>query len=483
MSSMGDPSNPRSWKNTLFVVVVMLVVVVGALVAVSLVGFDEDPEDPWADEWSPKVRPFVRYVEKERDLEFLHPVHVEFLSEEEFTDDVTAEEEDLDEEDREQLEQAVSFLRALGMIEGELDLFKASNDLRGSATLAYYNHEDKRIRIRGKKLTPAVEVTLVHELTHALQDQRFDLEGRYHDYEVDEDEAGETAYDALVEGDAERIASAYEDSLSAREKEQLADERKREGNTFDERAKDVPEVMRTMIGAPYALGEAMLALAIEKGGNDEVDDLFRAPPTTEEHLFDPWTLIEDGDGGASVDEIELPDGAEEFDSGEFGAIGWYIMLAERMPVLRALDAVDGWAGDEYVAYESDERTCVRARYRAETAGDLTEMRSALRTWVSALPGAPASVTAEEGETLLFESCDPGTKAKVGRSASREALTLAVNRTYFGVLMLRSSVPVDASRCAANRAVHELSAAQMNSATYLNSPAAGARLRAMVQRCL
>ena len=36
-------------------------------------------------------------------------------------------------------------------------------------------------RVRGTELTPAVESTLVHELTHALQDQNFDLGKRFED--------------------------------------------------------------------------------------------------------------------------------------------------------------------------------------------------------------------------------------------------------------------------------------------------------------
>ena len=39
--------------------------------------------------------------------------------------------------------------------------------------LAYYSFRTKQITVRGRTLTPSVKATLVHELTHVLQDQHF----------------------------------------------------------------------------------------------------------------------------------------------------------------------------------------------------------------------------------------------------------------------------------------------------------------------
>ena len=51
-----------------------------------------------------------------------------------------------------------------------------------------------------------------------------------------------------------------------------------------------------MMAAPYDLGQALLAVAIQQGGDGAVDDLFRSPPTTEEQQLDPWTLLADHQG-------------------------------------------------------------------------------------------------------------------------------------------------------------------------------------------
>ena len=75
--------------------------------------------------------------------------------------------------DHRDIRRYTSLLRALGLVTGKVDLLGATNEANGAGTLAYYSFEDKQITIRGQRLTPAVRSTLVHELTHALQDQHF----------------------------------------------------------------------------------------------------------------------------------------------------------------------------------------------------------------------------------------------------------------------------------------------------------------------
>ena len=65
----------------------------------------------------------------------------------------------------------------------------------------------------------------------------------------------------------------------------------------------------------------MLRLAIQLDGNDSVDRLFRNPPSTEEHLLDPWTLIEDDQDAIEVPKPKLEKGDDEFDHDDFGALG------------------------------------------------------------------------------------------------------------------------------------------------------------------
>jgi len=460
-----DPPPPprrRWWPYAVLASAVTATGVVGVL----WVSRDEGPKGPpHPSAWDARVQEYVAAVEQERGLTFKHPVYVDFLSPKAFKEKVTADEEDLTDEDREDLEQATGLMRALGLVEGDVDLFKESNKVQGAGVIGYYSYDDERIRIRGTELTPAVTSTLVHELTHVLQDQHFDLGKRFEDLDKDEDSAAADGFRALVEGDARRIEKAWREGLPEAERAALDKGQDKQAKGFEAEAAGTPQVLTTLMAAPYELGEAVLAVAIQQGGERAVDDLFRSPPSTEEQQLDPWTLIADHQGYLTVPSPELGDGEEKFgDGGTFGAVGLFLMLAERLPAEQALTAVDGWGGDSYVAFERDGVSCVRIDYRGDTPEDLGQMQTALQGWAAKLPKGPATVS-RDGITVSFESCDPGKNAaKVATGKSMDALALALSRTYLSATLVKSGFDVPTGRCAADRLVREFSLAELNGPT-------------------
>ena len=218
------------------------------------------------------------------------------------------------------------------------------------------------------------------------------------------------------------------------------------------------------MAAPYEFGEAMLRVAVAERGDTAVDGLFRVPPTTEEHQLDPWTLVQDRQAPLPVRKPRLMPGDESIDDGPFGAIGWLIVLGERLPAKQALAAADGWGGDSYVAFERDGTTCVRINYRGDTPQDLREMDAALNAWVAESPAGSSNVERKAQATLVkFESCDPGTtapqKAAVGGAA--DAVRLALGRTYLSATLLKSGLSQDVARCGAERLVLAFTTAELN----------------------
>lgn len=440
----------------------LLMLAAAGATGVVLLGDDQDGADDRG--WAAEVLPFVEFVEKERGLEFERPIEVELLAEDDFRREVTAERSELTDEEREDIEQTTGVLQAVGLLDSDVDLFESVNDLMGAGVVGFYSDDDQRIRLRGATLTPASEVTLVHELTHALQDQHFDIGARGDELEESERSAEAAAFRALVEGDASRVETAYRQSLSTEERSELAKEESEQGDAYREDARDVPKIMATMLAAPYALGEAMLGLAVTMDGNERVDELFRDPPTTDEHLYDPWTLLQDGDRAAEVDEPELVAGEERFDAGPFGALMWYLVLAERVPAIRAMDATDGWAGDSFVAFTREDETCVRASFRGDNARDGRQMRSALRSWIAGSPGSWAAV-AGEGANAEFESCASDTSADVGTDSSDTALQLALARTLVATGALAGSGDEDLARCYADHVVHRFTPEQLTDPSF------------------
>lgn len=435
------------------------------------------PDHP--DEWDPRVLEYVDFVEKERGLDFEHPVYVDFLSEKAFQEEVTSDASDLAEDELAEIEQTAGLMRAIGLLDPGVDLFAAVNDLMAGGVIGLYDPEDERIRMRGTELTPDVRSTLVHELTHALQDQHFDLEEKAEEHEEDDDTSAAAVWSALLEGDADRIENAWAASLPAAERKAVEKAQAAASESALEQIADVPPFLTTLLGSPYALGAGLVGLTLELDGKDAVDGLFESPPTSEEGLVDPWTATE-RQAAWPVDEPDVPDGTERIEAGTFGAPSLLFMLAERISPRTALVATDGWGGDQYVAYEQDDRTCVRLDYVGDSRRDVVELTSALRTWIARGPRGAASVTTE-GDGLRLQACESEARPRPGTGGSETALQLVALRTQLAQELLSSDTPKEFSRCYSDVVVREFTVEELT--TEKSSPGFQRRIEKLAPRCL
>ena len=307
MSNLGVPADERPVPLWAILLVLVLILTGGGFLARTLLDDGKD-EVSYPANWDPRVLPFAKIAEKQRGLTFRHPVTVRFLPAEKFKKGVTTDEKELDKEDRKEIEQFTGMLRALGLIKGDLDLFDSVNEASGAGTLAYYSFEDKRITIRGEKITPAMRSTMVHELTHVLQDQHFDIGAMQKKLEKSKDDDSDeeaTVLDALIEGDADRVETSYRQSLTAKQRKALDSSKQGQSEEVDKTYKKIPKIILTMMTSPYTLGEAMVQAAAADGGNSAVDALFRKTPPNESALLDPLKgLTERGD---TVD-VDAPEG-------------------------------------------------------------------------------------------------------------------------------------------------------------------------------
>jgi hypothetical protein len=498
MSDLGEPpvTLPPTTTDTrssseiplwLVVGLVLVMVIGGGLVAWVLLHQESDKQagPTYPKTWDPRIAPYVKVVEKQRGLTFLHPVAVRFLTGDSFEKEVTRDEGKLDAKERKEIQQFTGLMRAIGLIAGDVDLFAAFNQAHGSGTLAFYSFEDQRITVRGTQLVPGARATLVHELTHALEDQRFGLGKRYDELrksKADSAATEQSILDGISEGDASRIADLYKASLPAKQRRAVENGEQKDADQANAALKQVPKVVLTIISSPYTLGEALVATVAADGGNAAVDRLLRDSPTHESVLLDPFRQVLGTAGSGTVAKPALDDGEKKFDAGEFGAPQWYLMLAERMPLQAALAAADGWGADSYVAFDRGGTTCVRANYAGRTARDTTTMYAALRRWVSRSPGSTAKVSNDAG-AVQFESCDPGTSAKGGRDASIDALTLATTRNFIGAALVKQGAPARVAQCVAGRFIGAFSIAQLSDPNFgANDPAVKSRVLDMVAAC-
>ena len=285
-------------------------------------------EKNYPTEWDPRVVELADFVQRERGALYEHPVPVDFLSPEQYSQRTRTEEGTLSDDDRAELEQFEGTMRALGLLAADVDLFKATNDLVDTGTLAYYDSVEERVVVRGTEVTPGVAVTLAHELTHVLQDQIYALDR----YEGEEDKvtSGQSyAFGALVEADADRIEERYRDTLDQATKDAIAAES--DAGLADFENADIPTALTSLFASPYGLGDAFVAVLKATKGQS-VDAAFSNPPTTEEQILDPFEYL--ANHGPVPVKRPATDGAEVFDQGDFGAVTLMIVLAERIDPYR-----------------------------------------------------------------------------------------------------------------------------------------------------
>lgn len=425
----------------------LLTAVVFLVGAVAVAVRRGEPGVPHPDEWDPRVVELAEWVADARGLDWEHPVHVDFLSPEEYSSEATSSEGDLTDDERDALGHHAGVLRALGVASGELDLFAAYNQVSDGGTLAFYSTADKRIRVRGTEVTVGVEVTLVHELTHALQDQHFDMTRVF---DPDLDSSASAAFRGVVEGDAMRIEQAYVDEELTDDERAAYDEQYAEAvETSEAATAGVPAFVSAGFAAPYYLGHPLVIAIVNEGGNAAMDDALQQPPTTEEHLFDPLSFLADDDQ-VEVD-LELDDDLEIRDEGPFGAPSWYLVLAEHLDLHQALEAALGWAGDRYATFDRDGTACIRAAFAGDERADEVQMQAALEAWAATPGGAAVEVMELDGRPG-FEACDPGPEVEVPvTDRAIDALLLPSLRAYLAADAV-SVVDEDAARCYADRVV-------------------------------
>jgi len=379
--------------------------------------------------WDPRLVELVRFVEHERGLVFRHPVQLDVLPAEAFAaaTDVSG----LGAPQRQSAATTASRLRSLGLLAGDVDLLDVAHD---RAPLAHYDAISEHLMTREsgnpQGFGATQRVALVHELTHALQDQYFDLAAAAVS-------TAPRAAAALIDGDARRIQRSYVTTLTAEEQAAVA--------ASDPTPSAHDEGPLSTLAAGLAL--PMVDSLIDLGGQAVLDGSLQHLPLSEEALLDPGHYRGSGSVLNVIDPV-LAVGETVVDQGTLGSLTWYLMLAEVTDPATALRAAYGWGADRYVLARNGEQTCLHVAYVAESRGDLNELRSALEAWVAAAPGVRREL-GMLGDQLLLTGCDPGSSAPVPRLDGVPAL-LDAPAVAVGVaseLYRDRHVPFEQARCA------------------------------------
>jgi len=286
-----------------------------------------------------------RRVERLRGLRFLHPVPVAVVSPAQARRDGLA---DYD-TSRAVAEQRASeeLLMVLGLLPPGSSLRRIESAVYGEQVAGYYDPRRKRLAlVRGAGVD---DVTLAHELTHALEDQHFDLQRLESGWSDD----ASTAEQALAEGSATLVMERYAARWPSRTPvgDALA------GLTQVTAGTPLPQYTMRELIFPYLQGESFVqALRDADGGGWTLVDVAEAkrPPRTTAEILQPqrWLRAQQPVGVSVAPAGTLPRSAawRLLTGSTLGEEDLAALLSPQSGPLAARELTAGWRGGRYALW-------------------------------------------------------------------------------------------------------------------------------------
>lgn len=246
-------------------------------------------------------------------------------------------------------------LKGLGLLEEKDNLTAAIEQMLGEEVAGFYDDETKELKLVSDKLELNLmnQVTLAHEVTHALQDQNFSLSEFLPENSGNDD--ADLARLALVEGDATVSETDYTAAnFSAMDLVSLLF-----GSLGATGGLGTNSYLEDSLLFPYTSGMKFVNVMKEKGGWLAVDSVYGKPPLSTEQVMHPEKYLS-GEAPVLVDLSDMgvsigPGWSLSFENnlGEFGLVE---LLSVDISSSRARRAAAGWGGDAIEYYEGPEGT-------------------------------------------------------------------------------------------------------------------------------
>lgn len=327
----------------------------------------------------------------------------------------------------------------LGLIPPATDLEEEVFDVLEEQAGGYYDPDRDTFFVLGDMPRTAAPIIVAHELTHALDDQRYGIDRLLSEAEGDDDRA--FALESVVEGSGTVVMTVYihRQIVAGRLDPQalLAFQESEAGKA--ERLKESPLYVQRSLIAPYILGMAFLLrgelIRIQTGGitPSDIDRAFSDPPRSTEQILHPEKYWDP----KRLDlprKVALPDlsadlgaGWSRQGEGNFGELTLALLTGldpgDPTSPDRALErwtneAASGWGGDRWNLYRNGDRAITVLATSWDTAGDAREFEASL-----ALPAG--AIVKRKGDAVVVVAGDAAEEGK--RIAGRALAGLKVVR--------------------------------------------------------
>jgi hypothetical protein len=295
--------------------------------------------------------------------------------------------------------------RTIGVIGPNDDLYRAYRAFTAGQVVGYYDPETGDLVYLGSgSLDFSERFTLAHELTHALDDQTFDLTRLDPLTAHCQDERTQAAL-GLVEGSAQyfaAVAVAENPSINLSDLLQAIADAANSGNP----PPGVPQFVFDQQLWPYSTGESFVASLVASGGTAAVDRAFQHFPVSTEQIIDPAMYPSDPPEPVSIPDLTAALGPQwgDLDAMTIGEEWLRGMLALHDGV--SPDAATGWQGGGYRAWTDGHDVVVALRTRWDEPDRAATFASALQDWAAAQQPAPSITRTGRDVTAVFATSSP-----------------------------------------------------------------------------
>ena len=238
---------------------------------------------------------------------------------------------------------------ALGLIAPDYPLKQRYIDLLGEQVAAFYDqHTHRLFMFEDASLdSPQNRVILSHELTHALQDQSFELTKLPLEVRDNDDRA--LAASALVEGDATLEMNEF---MTANISLKALREDVTELLTKDMgQLQAAPPILKESLLFPYTAGLQFCQRLHARNGFAAISAAFARPPASTAQILHPEKYLANEEP-VSVTWPELTVlGEKPIADNVLGELGIRVLLGDSMVEARGATIAAAWRGDRYLVYD------------------------------------------------------------------------------------------------------------------------------------
>jgi hypothetical protein len=250
-----------------------------------------------------------------------------------------------------------ALVRALGLVPRNFNLEKFTVSLLTEQAAGFYDPKRKTMFIADWVPPEMQGMTLSHELTHALQDQNWDLENYMH--AVRDDDDATAARQAVVEGYA--TAAMMQQATGGADLGQIPSLAPLLGVLTSMQLEGSPELsnapyfFRMQMLFPYVQGIGFIQAGLHLGGWKDLNTLLQDPPENTKEIFEPETYF----NHRQFPKVELPRppalegtaGLRFLTGNAMGELGYYALIGQLISEEEAKSLSTGWLADRYLLYE------------------------------------------------------------------------------------------------------------------------------------